>query len=356
MNKRSDSHRKISAPVEADRVTKRLLQRLRPRRIAVIEHDDLDLLAAEGLIKAKTRAVVNAGRTMTGRLPLKAALALQAANIPLFEVEPAAYEALAQSDRAVIADGCIRTASGCFPCRPFTREQWLARYTAAQAEERMQLARFVDNTLRYAASEKSWLLEPLRCAGLRTDLAGRAAVVVIRGNGYKQDLAALLPYIRTNRPVLIGVDGGADALLEFGLRPALIVGDMDSVSDRALGSGAELVVHSYLTGRAPGLARLERLGLAATTIEAGGTSEDLALLLAYDSQCEPIVAIGLHSHMHDFAEKGRPGMGSSWLVRMKVGSRLVDARGLGRLYPSGEGLIPRQPRLAGWASFVKSLF
>jgi uncharacterized membrane-anchored protein len=128
------------------------------------------------------------------------------------------------------------------------------------------------------------------------------------------------------------VDGGADALLENGFRPDLILGDMDSVSDEALLCGAELVVHAYPDGRAPGLARVEKLGMTATTMPVPGTSEDAAMLLAHGQGAELIVAVGTHSNMIDFLEKGRAGMASTFLVRLKVGSILVDAKGVNKLY------------------------
>src|SRR5262249_36493978 len=146
--------------------------------------------------------------------------------------------------------------------------------------------------------------------------------------------AALRPYIREYRPVMIGVDGGADALLEAGYRPDLIVGDMDSVSDEALLGGAELVVHAYRDGRAPGLERLERLGLPAVVFPAAATSEDIAILLADDNGAALIVAVGAHTTLMEYLDKGRAGMASTFLTHLRVGGKLVDAKGVSRLYRS----------------------
>ena len=139
---------------------------------------------------------------------------------------------------------------------------------------------------------------------------------------------------------MIGVDGGADALLEAGYRPDMIVGDMDSVSDAGLQCGAELVVHAYPDGRAPGLARVERLGLPAVCCPARGTSEDIALLLADEKGASLIVAVGTHATLVEFLDKGRPGYASTFLTRLRVGGKLVDAKGVSRLY---------RPRVSGWA-------
>jgi len=332
--------------------TKRLLERMGRRSIAVIDHEDVDRLAARGLIEAKALAVVNAGRTMTGRIPSDAALLLLDAGIPIVEIDPEAMERISDGSRLTITSAGVHWSDGWSPCRAFTRADWRRLHELAVSRVNDEWARFIDNTLIFAERDKKLLLAPLRLDGLTTALAGRHAVVVCRGDGYREDLAALRSYIAAFSPVLIGVDGGADALLELGLRPDMIVGDMDSVSDRALRSGAELIVHGYLSGEAPGLARVRGLGLDAAVLRCAGTSEDLAMLIAFDGRCEQIVSVGSHIHMFDFLEKGRGGMASTWLVRMKVGSKLIDAKGISRLQ-----LSPRAPlaeRANQWAAWARS--
>lgn len=197
-----------------------------------------------------------------------------------------------------------------------------------------QLEAFAANTMEYLKQERELLLDGVGVPDIRTEMDGRHALIVVRGYDYKQDLIALGPYIREHRPALIGVDGGADALLEVGLKPDLIVGDMDSVSDDALSSGAELVVHAYRDGRAPGLGRLDRMGLSGIPFPATGTSEDIAMLLADDKGASLIVAVGTHATLVEFLDKGRSGMASTFLTRLRVGSKLVDAKGVSRLYHS----------------------
>jgi uncharacterized membrane-anchored protein len=157
---------------------------------------------------------------------------------------------------------------------------------------------------------------------------------VVRGYHYKEDIATLRPYLREYRPVLIGVDGGADALLEAGYLPDVIVGDFDSVSTKALTCGAELIVHAYRDGRAPGLERVHQLGRDAVIFPSTGTSEDIAMLLADDKGAELIVAVGTHGTLEEFLDKGRSGMASTFLTRLRVGSKLVDAKGVSMLYRS----------------------
>ncbi|ULL15471.1 thiamine pyrophosphokinase [Paenibacillus sp. H1-7] len=322
----------IHGIARVNRNTKLLLRDLQPNAIAVIEHDDLDDLAAEGLLAAEVQAVVNAGQTMTGKIPATGALRLLEKGIPIFEIEPAWLPVFDDHEDIRISMEGIVVKQSIVPYSAFAKENWLRQYRQALHVQHDTLREFIDNTLHYADMEKNLVLEPLQCPGMRTELARRHVLIVTRGKEYRQDLAALSGYIAKHRPVLVGVDGGADALLEYGHVPDLIIGDMDSATDHALRCGAELIVHAYPDGRAPGLLRIERLGLQALKLAACGTSEDIALLLAYDQHCERIVTVGTHSHMFDFLEKGRKGMGSTVLVRMKVGSKLTDARGIGMLY------------------------
>jgi uncharacterized membrane-anchored protein len=207
-----------------------------------------------------------------------------------------------------------------------------------------QLQDFVTNTLEYVKGEGGLLVDGIAAPDLRTRIDGRHVLVVVRGNRFREDLAVLRPYIREFKPVMIGVDGGADALLEAGYLPDIIVGDMDSVTDEGLRCGAELVVHAYPhDGRAPGQERLERLGLPSVVCAAGGTSEDVALLMADTKGASLIVAVGTHNTLDEFLDKGRAGYASTWLTRLRVGSKLVDAKGVSRLY---------RQRISGWALMV----
>jgi uncharacterized membrane-anchored protein len=204
----------------------------------------------------------------------------------------------------------------------------------ARAGLSTQLEAFAANTMEYMRRERALLLDGVGVPDVRTAVEGRHVLVVVRGYDYKEDLAALRPYIRDYRPVLIGVDGGADALIEAGYTPDVVIGDMDSVSDGALTCGAEVVVHAYPDGRAPGLARVQELGVPAITFPAAATSEDIAMLLADDKGARLIVAVGTHATLVEFLDKGRGGMASTFLTRLRLGGKLVDAKGVSRLYRS----------------------
>jgi uncharacterized membrane-anchored protein len=186
--------------------------------------------------------------------------------------------------------------------------------------------------MEYMQRERDLLFGGEGMPQLSHDLSRRHVLVVVRGTNYREDLAALRAYVRDVKPVLVGVDGGSDALLDQGYRPQVIVGDMDSVTDRALRSGAELVLHAYPGGRAPGKDRLEALGLPYVVVEAAGTSEDVAYLLAHEKGADLIVAVGSHGNLREFLDKGRAGMASTFLVRLRVGEILVDAKGVSRMY------------------------
>ena len=226
---------------------------------------------------------------------------------------------------------------------PLTEELVLAAMTEARAMVGVQIESFAANTLEFLRREHELLTRGLPAPDMDTDMNGRHVLVVVRGYHYREDLAALRPYIREYKPVMVAVDGGADALIEAGYQPDAIFGDMDSVSDEALCCGAELVVHAYPDGRAPGLARVRELGLDAVTIPAPGTSEDVALLVADAKGASLIAVVGTHHTLEEFLDKGRPGMSSTFITHLRVAGKLVNARGVHQLYHS---------RISGWSLLV----
>jgi uncharacterized membrane-anchored protein len=317
-----------------DRRTKNLTKRLRPGDIAVIDHRDIDKVSAEALVACRPAAVVNAAASISGRYPNLGPEILVGAGIPLVdEVGPDALTALDEGEVVRLHDGCLYVGEDLVAKG---HEQDGASVAAAMEEARaglaVQLEAFAANTMEFLRKERELLLDGVGVPEISTEIDGRHALIVVRGYHYKDDLATLRPYIREYRPVLIGVDGGADAILEAGHAPDLIVGDMDSVSDRALVCGAEIVVHAYRDGRAPGLDRVRALGVDPVVFPATGTSEDVAMLLADDKGASLIVAVGTHATLVEFLDKGRSGMASTFLTRLRVGSKLVDAKGVSRLY------------------------
>ena len=335
--RRPDAEGSVGGIARVDPRTKDLLQRLQPGEIAIIDHEDIDRIAAEGLVQRRPRAVINASRSSTGRYPNLGPLLLCTAHVPVIDEAGPEVMRVAEGTRLVVdgheiwrVDGTDRELVG--KGHLLTLEEAEKALDKAKHAIAGELERFAENTIGYIRDERDVLLEAARLPDVRTDFHGRHVLIVVRGYDYKDDLAALSSYIREVNPLLIGVDGGADALMDVGLKPDMIIGDMDSVTTEALLSGAELVVHAYPGGRAPGLTRIEALGIDSILFEAGGTSEDIAMLLAYDKGAELIVAVGSHANLIEFLDKGRKGMASTFLTRLRVGPILVDAKGVGRLY------------------------
>jgi uncharacterized membrane-anchored protein len=324
------------------RRTKNLVRRLGPGDVAIIDHQDLDRASAEELIESGVRVVVNVARSQTGRFPNPGPLLLVRGGVRLIDApEAKLFDELADGDDVTVRGASIFQNGTCLVSgRTLEANQLEAALAEQRARVTHALEEFAENTLRYLREEGRLLSEGLSFPPLKTRFRERHALVVARGPGYKRDLAIVRPYVRDFKPVVVGVDGGADALLDAGMRPDVIVGDMDSVSDRALRCGAELMVHAYRDGEAPGAPRLERLGLDFTVVAAPGISEDVALLLAYEKGAELIVAVGTHFNLIEFLERNRAGMSSTFVTRLKVGEILIDAKGVSRLVSRQVGLWP----------------
>lgn len=324
----------VRGVAKVDARTKNLVKRLTPGDIAVINHSDLDGLAARALLEARPQAVINASKSFTGSYPTAGPLLLVQGGVPLLDGAGEDFFRQVQEGQVLEIRGEKIYSGGELLAAGQILEEGALKEKMEKAGANLNslLAGFIENTFAYARREIGLVTGEYAFPPLRTTVKNRHVLVVVRGEHYKEDLRAIRSYIKDMRPVLIGVDGGADALLEEGYRPDLVVGDMDSVSSEALRCGAELVVHAYPDGRSPGRERVARLGLPAVTFAAPGTSEDIAVLLAYEKGAELIVVVGGHFCFQDFLEKGRQGMGSTFLVRLKAGSILVDARGVSRLY------------------------
>ncbi|MGY1917173.1 putative cytokinetic ring protein SteA [Blastococcus sp. HT6-30] len=327
----------VAGTVRLDRRTKNLTKRLRPGDIAVIDHVDIDRVSADALVGCKVAAVVNAAPSISGRYPNLGPEILINAGIPLLDdVGKDVFAKLKEGTRVRLDDGKLLDEQGAVVAEGTVHDS--ATVAAAMADAKaglsVQLEAFAANTMEYMKRERALLLDGVGVPDVTTSIEGRHVLVVVRGYDYKEDLHALRSYIRDYRPVLIGVDGGADALVEAGYSPDMIIGDMDSVSDDVLRSGAEVVVHAYADGRAPGLARVQDLGVEAITFPAAATSEDIAMLLADEKGATLIVAVGTHATLVEFLDKGRGGMASTFLTRLRLGGKLVDAKGVSRLYRS----------------------
>ena len=336
----------ITGTARVDRRTSAVVRRSRPGDIAVIDHLDLDRVHAEALVDAGVSAVVNASSFISGRYPNLGPDLLARAGVIL--VDSAGIGVL----RSVQDGATIRLYDGAV----YRGQDVLAHgqlLTPADVAELMEQARsglatqlqsFTHNTTEFLRREQDLLLHGQGIPKLRTRLEGRPAVVVVRGYDYREDLRRLRRFVREQRPVLIGVDAGADALVEAGLKPdVVVVGELglgkgaagdhgQTASDKALRTARDVVLHTDRSGRAVGSDRLERLGVRPRRIGASGLTEDVALLLADTSGASLVIAVGTHSTLDEFLDRQRSGLASTFLTRLRIGSKLVDSKSVEQLY------------------------
>src|SRR6266480_3666078 len=348
----------LTGHAKLDRRTKNLVKRLSADDIAIIDHTDLDRVSAEALLESGVRVVVNVAPSQSGRFPNPGPLALVRGGIRLIDVTAdCLFEHVNEGELLTVRGAGLYRNGTCLATGQVLDERELERKLSEQRGRVTEaLEAFAENTMRYLREEGKLLADGIEFPTLKTRLRERHALFVARGPGYKRDLRMVKPYIRAFKPVLIGVDGGADALLEAGYKPDVIVGDMDSVSDRALESRAEKVVHAYTDGVAPGRKRIESLGVEYQVVRAPGISEDVALLLAFEKGAELIVAVGTHFNLIEFLERNRAGMSSTFVTRLKVGEILIDAKGVSRLVSRRVGLMPLVTfALTGLAAIVVAI-
>src|SRR3954469_8059286 len=322
--------------------TKLLVKRLRADDIAVIDHEDIDRVAADDLVACGVRCVLNAARSSSGHYPNPGPMILVDAGIHLVDVPDAPLFDLLDDGHEVVVRGAqiLRGGEVVATGNVLDREAVHRAHEEARQKIGEALHAFAENTLQHMRDERELLAGRIDLPEFSTAFRDRVALVVVRGVDHQKDLRILRPYVRDVKPVLVAVDGGADALMHDGFVPHMIVGDMDSASDAALRSGAELVVHAYPDGRAPGRDRLDKLGLAYKVVPAPATSEDVAMLIAAEKGAELIVAVGTHFNLVEFLDKARGGMSSTFLTRLRVGEILVDAKGVSRLYRPSPGRGP----------------
>jgi uncharacterized membrane-anchored protein len=341
----------VRGPARLGRRTKNLVKRLRPGDVAVIDHLNIDRIAAEELIATGVGAVLNASDSTDGRYPNAGPLMLARAGVVLVDCPDGdPFEAIGEGDTVTVFDGTA-SVGGKVVLRgsELGVEELERRFDEQRARVDEALAEFAENTVAHVRLESDLLTDRIEFPPTRTSFRDRQVLIVVRGDRHRRDLKALRPYIRDVRPAIVAVDGAADGVLEEGLRPDLILGDMDSASDRALGCGAELIVHAYPDGRAPGRERLIEMGIDHTIVPAAGTSEDVAMLMAYEKGADLIVSVGAHFNLIEFLDRKRGGMSSTFLTRLRIGEKLVDAKGVSRLYNPGTGFGPAILFLAAFA-------
>ena len=334
--------REVSGPARLGRRTKLLVKTLAPGAIAVLDHRDLDRVSAEDLIGAGVVAVLNCSPSSTGAYPNMGPLLLVQAGVHLVDLpDGALFKELKDGEPLTVLGGKVLRGSTLL-AKGTVRDPESVR--AATDERRREigdaLEAFAQNTIEHMLEERELLSGRIELPRFDTDFRDRPALIVVRGVDHQKDLRALRPYIRDVKPAILAVDGGANAIIEEGFKPDMIVGDMDSATEETLRCGAELVVHAYPDGRAPGRDELEKLGLPYKLVPAPGTSQDVAMLIAAEKGAELIVSVGSQFNLVEFLDKNRRGMASTFLTRLRLGEILIDAKGVSRLYRPRPGSAP----------------
>ncbi|MEO9238545.1 MAG: putative cytokinetic ring protein SteA, partial [Jatrophihabitantaceae bacterium] len=324
----------ISGVTRLDRRVGRLLRRLHAGDIAVIDIVDLDRSTADALVAAKVSAVVNAGESISGRYPNLGPEVLIAHGIAILDAVGGEIFADVKEGTKLRLDGDVLYAGEREVARGsrLDADSVAEALRAAKAGLSTQLEAFASSTQQHMLREKELLLDGIGLPELRTRFAGRHVLLVAKEYDYRADLKALKHYIREFRPVLVGVDGGADVLRDAGYRPDLVIGELDSMSDAALTDAGEVVAHADYHGRATGLARVQDLRIDPIVFATSSTSEDAAVLIADAGAAKLIVTVGMRATLEEFLDSGRGGMASTVLTRLKVGGRLVDAKAAAQLF------------------------
>jgi uncharacterized membrane-anchored protein len=334
--------RTVSGPVRPGRRTKLLVKQLLRGDIALVDHLDIDRVSAEELIAADVGAVLNCRPSSSGSYPNLGPQLLVEAGIHLVDLpDDSLFGMLSDGEAITVRDGeVLRKGAVLASGEVLDLARVLAETEARRREIGEALERFAHNTIEHMREERELLAGRIELPRFATDFRDRSTLVVVRGVGHQRDLRALRPFIRDLRPVIVAVDGGAEAVLEAGLTPDMIVGDMDSAGEQALRCGAELVVHSYPDGHAPGRRRLEELDVQFKLVPAPGTSQDVAMLIAAEKGARLIVSVGSQFNLVEFLDRNRKGMSSTFLTRLRIGEILVDAKGVSRLYHPRPSLTP----------------
>jgi uncharacterized membrane-anchored protein len=329
----------VVGTARVERRTRVLLPRLRPGDLAVLDHLDMDRATAQGLLDAGVAAVVNAAPMISGRYPNLGPEVLADAGIPLVDsIGAAGLAAIRDGARVRLHDGTVyvddeAVAAG----REVDGDTVRSEMAGARAGLVTQLETFTHNSTEFLRREQDLLLHGRGVPRPATPIAGRPVVVVVHGHEHAAELAGLRAYLREQQPVLIGVERGADVLREAGLRADIVVVDgraeaADQPSAKTLRAARDVVVRVERGADRNPIDQLDRIGVRPLRLESAATCEDAALLLADAGEASLIIGVGMHATLDEFLDRQRSGLASTYLTRLKVGPRLVDAAAVPHLY------------------------
>ncbi|QRP48972.1 putative cytokinetic ring protein SteA [Amycolatopsis sp. FDAARGOS 1241] len=327
----------ITGVARVDRRTRELLRRVSAGDVVVLDQLDLDRATADALVDAEVAAVLNASPSISGRFPNLGPEILVDAGIPLIDsVGGELLRTVKDGTKLRVHEGGVfigerQIASGVEQTAESVADQMIE----AKAGMSTQLEAFSANTIEFLRRERTLILDGVGVPELRVPMRDRHVLVVAGGTGHAEDLKRLKKYLREHRPVVVGVDAGADTLRAHGYPPDVIVGDPTGIGTATLRSGGEVVVPAQPDGHAPGVERIQDLGIGAVTFPATGNAEDLALLLADAHGASLVVTVGFQATLREFLDHGRSGSNpSTFLTRLKLGTKLVDGKAVATLHRS----------------------
>jgi uncharacterized membrane-anchored protein len=338
----------VHGPARVHRRTASVLSRLDEGDVAVLDHVDMDRDTAQALVDAGVVAVVNAGPMISGRYPnLGPELLVDAGLVVVDSAGPEIFDRVKDGTVLRIDGGVVYSGDALVaPARELTADVVRAEMGSARSGLAAQLESLTHNSTEFLRREQDLLLHGHGVPRTATDMAGRPVVVVVRSHGWEDELRGIRPYVREQRPVLVGVDRGADALAGAGHRPDVVVvtgGTDDLPSAAVLRRARDVVVLVERGAPRSTTEQFERLGIRPLRFETTATTEDAALLLASAHEASLIVGVGMHATLDEFLDRRRTGLASTFLTRLKLGPDLVDAAALPRLY---DGAV-RPRHLAG---------
>jgi uncharacterized membrane-anchored protein len=318
-----------------DRDIDRLLRRVGPGDVVVLDARDLDRVTADALVDARVAAVINASPSISGRYPNLGPEVLVINGVTLIDdAGPDVFKKVKDGTRVRVHNGGVYAGDRRLAVGVERGDEEISEMMhEAKSGLVAHLEAFAGNTIEFIRSESPLLIDGIGIPDIDVDLNRRHVVIVADEDSAEDDVKCLKPFIKEYQPVLIGVGGGADVLRKAGYRPQLIVGDPDKMTADVLRSGAQVVLPADADGHAPGLERIQDLGVGAMTFPAAGSATDLALLLADHHGAALIVTAGHTATIEEFFDRTRAQSNpSTFLTRLKVGRKLVDANAVATLY------------------------
>ena len=335
LSRNGSSRPGISGTARVDRDIDRLLRRVEPGDIVVLDVLDLDRVTADALVDANVAGVVNASPSISGRYPNLGPEVLVANGVTLIdETGPEIFKKIKDGAKVRLHNGGVYSGDRRLVIgNERTDQDIVDKMHEAKSGLVSHLEAFAGNTIEFIRSESPLLIDGIGIPDIDVDMRRRHVVVVAEQPGAAEDLKGLKPFIKEYQPILVGVGVGADVLRKAGYRPALIVGDPEQMSAEVLKCGAQVVLPADADGHAPGLERIQDLGVGAMTFPAAGSAADLALLLADHHGAALIVTAGHTASIEEFFDRTRQQSNpSTFLTRLKVGDKLVDAKAVATLY------------------------